>query len=48
MLPTADTPALAEAKVTVLLSNDTYSLVGGFWGGSATQYRIYLPLILKQ
>ena len=31
-----------------LLSNGSYSLIGGFWGGSAVQYRIYLPLVLKQ
>ncbi len=30
-----------------LLSNGTYSLAGGFWGGGAAQYRISLPLIIK-
>ena len=24
-----------------------YTLAGGFWGGEATQYRIYLPMTLK-
>jgi hypothetical protein len=28
-------------------SDDSYTLVGGFWGG-ATQYRIYLPLVLSE
>jgi hypothetical protein len=31
-----------------LLSNGSYSLIGGFWGGSAAQYHICLPLIIKQ
>ena len=30
-----------------IMSNGTYTLVGGFWGGGAAQYRLYLPLILK-
>jgi hypothetical protein len=25
----------------------TYTLTGGFWGGSAAQYRVYLPLVLR-
>ena len=29
-----------------VLSDGSYTLVGGFWGGAA-QYRIYLPLVLK-
>jgi hypothetical protein len=24
-----------------------YTLIGGFWGGGAVQYRTYLPLVLK-
>jgi hypothetical protein len=24
-----------------------YTLTGGFWGGAAVQYRIYLPLVLR-
>jgi hypothetical protein len=27
--------------------DDDYTLTGGFWGGAAAQYRIYLPLVLK-
>jgi hypothetical protein len=30
-----------------LMSNGSYSLAGGFWGGTAVQYQTYLPLILK-
>lgn len=26
---------------------DDYALVGGFWGGSAVQYRTYLPLVVR-
>ena len=29
------------------LSSDGYTLTGGFWGGAAIQYRIYLPVILR-
>jgi hypothetical protein len=31
-----------------LASDGSYLLVSGFWGGSSAQYRIYLPLIIKQ
>jgi hypothetical protein len=29
------------------LSSGSYALNGGFWGGASTQYRVYLPLVLK-
>ncbi|GBD08545.1 hypothetical protein HRbin22_00785 [Candidatus Thermoflexus japonica] len=31
------------------LSGGNYTLVGGFWGGAvaAVQYRVYLPLVLR-
>jgi len=29
------------------LSGDAYALVGGFWGGAGTPYRVYLPLVLN-
>ena len=28
-------------------SGGGYTLVGGFWGGEAAQYRVYLPVVLK-
>ena len=28
-------------------TNSHYTLLGGFWGGTAIQYRIYLPLVLR-
>lgn len=31
----------------VLLSGGGYTLAGGFWGGAAAQYRIYLPVVLR-
>jgi len=31
-----------------VLSSGGYTLVGGFWGGAAVRYRIYLPLVLRQ
>lgn len=30
------------------VSNLPYTLVIGFWGGAAAQYRLYLPLALRQ
>ena len=30
------------------LSGGGYTLVGGFWGGAAVQYKVFLPLVLKQ
>lgn len=30
-----------------LLSGGSYTLAGGFWGGGADQYRLYLPLVLR-
>ena len=30
------------------LSGGGYTLAGGFWGGGVVEYRIYLPLVLRQ
>jgi len=30
-----------------MLVGGSYSLVGGFWGGALTQYRVYLPLVMR-
>ena len=30
-----------------VLSGGSYTLNGGFWGGAALNYNIYLPLVLK-
>ncbi len=29
------------------LSGGPYTLAGGFWAGAAAQYRVYLPLVLR-
>ena len=29
------------------LTGGDYALTGGFWGGAAAKYRIYLPLVLR-
>jgi len=31
-----------------VLSGGGYTLAGGFWGGGAARYSIYLPLVLRQ
>ena len=30
-----------------LLSGGGYTLAGGFWGGAAVRYGLYLPLVLR-
>jgi hypothetical protein len=30
-----------------VLSGDDYTLTGGFWGGAAPAYRIYMPVVLR-
>ena len=30
-----------------VLANGGYTLAGGFWGGAAAQYNIYLPVVLR-
>ena len=30
-----------------VLTGGGYTLAGGFWGGGAAQYRVYLPLVLR-
>jgi len=30
-----------------VLSGGGYTLAGGFWGGAAAPYRVYLPLVLR-
>jgi hypothetical protein len=29
------------------LAGGEYTLAGGFWGGVAVEYRVYLPLVLR-
>jgi len=29
-------------------SGGDYTLTGGFWSGAAVEYRVYLPLVLRQ
>ena len=31
-----------------VMSGGGYTLAGGFWGGAAVQYKVLLPLVLKQ
>ena len=30
-----------------VMNNGGYSLTGGFWGGAAAPYQIYLPVVIK-
>jgi hypothetical protein len=32
---------------TAVWSGDDYTLAGGFWGGVAIEYRVFLPLVLR-
>jgi len=38
---------MSQPDAGVLLSGGGYTLAGGFWAGAATQYRIYLPVVLR-
>ncbi len=29
------------------MSGGDYTVVGGFWGGTATQYSLYLPVVVR-
>ena len=39
---------IGQADAGPALSNGGYTLAGGFWGGAAISYRLYLPLVLRQ
>jgi len=39
--------AIGQPDAGTLCSGGGYTLVGGFWGGTAIQYRIYLPVVLR-
>jgi hypothetical protein len=39
--------SIGQPDAGVALGGGGYTLVGGFWGGAAAQYRIYLPVILR-
>jgi hypothetical protein len=30
-----------------VLMGDDYTLAGGFWGGAPVEYRVYLPLVVR-
>ncbi|MCX7681983.1 MAG: hypothetical protein N2508_08500 [Anaerolineae bacterium] len=39
---------VGQPDAGVALTGGGYTLVGGFWGGAAeAQYRVYLPLVLR-
>ena len=39
--------SIGQPDAGLVLTGGGYTLAGGFWGGAATQYRIYLPLVLR-
>jgi hypothetical protein len=38
---------MGQPDAGLALTGGGYTLVGGFWGGAMAQYRIYLPLVLR-
>ncbi|MBC7225943.1 MAG: hypothetical protein H5T61_01740 [Thermoflexales bacterium] len=38
---------VGQPEAGVALTGGGYTLVGGFWSGVAVQYRVYLPLVLR-
>ncbi len=39
--------SIGQPEAGLALSDEEYILIGGFWGGAATQFRISLPLVLR-
>ncbi len=38
---------IGQPDAGATLSGGGYTLVGGFWGGAASLYKVYLPLVTK-
>ncbi|GBD08547.1 hypothetical protein HRbin22_00787 [Candidatus Thermoflexus japonica] len=38
---------IGQPDAGAALTGGNYTLVGGFWGGAVVQYRVYLPLVLR-
>lgn len=38
---------IGQPDAGVALTGGDYTLAGGFWGGTAAWYRLYLPLLLR-
>jgi hypothetical protein len=38
---------IGQPDVGITLAGGGYSLVGGFWGGALTPYRVHLPVVIK-
>ena len=36
-----------QVDAGVAMTGGGFTLVGGFWGGGASQYKVYLPLVIK-
>jgi hypothetical protein len=39
--------SMGQPDAGLALTGRGYTLVGGFWSGAVAQYRIYLPLVLR-
>jgi len=38
---------IGQPDAGVAMTGGGFTLVGGFWGGAASQYKVYLPLVIK-
>ncbi len=38
---------LGQPDAGAAMSGGGYTLVGGFWGGAASQYQVYLPVVIR-
>jgi hypothetical protein len=36
-----------QVDAGVAMTGGGFTLVGGFWGGGASQYKVYLPVLIK-
>jgi hypothetical protein len=38
---------VGQPDASAAMNGGGYTLAGGFWGGGASQYKVYLPLVIK-
>ena len=38
---------IGQSDAGLLMNSEGYSLAGGFWIGGASQYHVYVPLVIK-
>ncbi len=47
LVGTIGQPDAAATLAGAAMSGGGYTLVGGFWGSAANQYKVYLPVVIR-